>query len=108
MKELTVNDFDNSTRSGAVLIDFAAEWCSPCKAMNPILDRLSQQYLGKLEIFSVDIDKSPDLAVRHGVMSVPTFLLFREGKAVERIVGAVSEKDLRKVLDPHLGATSAR
>lgn len=108
MKELTLNDFDSSTRNGAVLIDFNAEWCGPCKAMAPVLTRLSQEYAGKLEIFSVDIDKSPDLAVRHGVMSVPTFLLFREGKAVERIIGAVSEKNLRKALDPHLGAASAR
>lgn len=108
MKELGENEFEARTGRGAVLVDFSAEWCGPCKAMLPILSRISEQYADRLEIFSVDIDKSPALAMRHGVMSVPTFLLFSEGKAVERIVGAVSEKELRKTLDRHVEATSAR
>jgi thioredoxin 1 len=106
MKELTELDFDSTTRNGAVLIDFTAEWCGPCKVMVPVLTRLSTDYAGRLGVFSVDIDKCPVLAARHGVMSVPTMLLFTGGKAVERIVGAVSEKDLRKKIDQHLGAVS--
>jgi thioredoxin 1 len=108
MKELSENEFETKTGQGTVLIDFSAEWCGPCKAMVPVLGRMSEQYAERLEIFSVDIDKSPALAMRHGVMSVPTLLLFREGKAVERIVGAVSEKELKKTLDRHVGAASAR
>ena len=90
-----------------MLIDFGAEWCGPCKAMVPVLGRISEAYRGKVDVYSVDIDRSPSLAVRHGVMSVPTLLLFREGRAVERIVGAVSEKELRKAIDQHLGVTDS-
>lgn len=108
MKELSENDFDATTSRGAVLIDFSAEWCGPCKAMLPVLGRIAEQYADRLQIFSVDIDKTPALAMRHGVMSVPTFLLFHQGKAVERIVGAVPEKELKKTLDRYVEAASAR
>lgn len=108
MRELSEQDFDTTIKRGAVLVDFSAEWCGPCKAMIPTLTRISEQYSGRVDIVSVDIDKAPMLAMRHGVMSVPTFLLFSDGKAVERIVGAVSEKDLKKAIDQHLGAASAR
>lgn len=102
MKEINETDFAEATRKGTVLIDFGAEWCAPCKAILPILEKISHEYSGKMSIFSVDIDKSPELAARHGVMSVPTLLLFKEGKAVERIVGALSERDLKKKLEPHV------
>lgn len=103
MNELSENDFDATTKSGTVLIDFGAEWCGPCKAMMPILTRISEQYAGQLQVYSVDVDKSHTVAMRHGVMSLPTFVLFRDGKAVERIVGAVPEKELKKAIDQHIG-----
>src|SRR5688500_20191431 len=103
MKELTELDFDSTTRNGAVLIDFTAEWCGPCKVMVPVLTRLSTDYAGKLGVFSVDIDKRPVLAARHGVMSVPTMLLFTGGKAAERSVGAVSQTDRRNATEQHPG-----
>jgi thioredoxin 1 len=100
MKEINENEFDSATTNGTVLIDFGAEWCAPCKALLPVLGKVATEYEGKMSVFSVDIDKSPSLAARHGVMSVPTMLLFRDGKQVERIVGAVSEKELKKRIDP--------
>jgi thioredoxin 1 len=102
MREINENEFSSLTATGTVLVDFGAEWCGPCKAILPTLNRVATEYSGKMEIVSVDIDKQPTLAARHGVMSVPTLLLFRDGKQVERIVGAVSEKELKKRLDPHL------
>jgi thioredoxin 1 len=102
MKEIGENEFGTLTGSGVVLIDFGAEWCGPCKAILPTLQKLSTEYAGKMNIFSVDIDKSPDIAAKHGVMSVPTLLLFKNGQPVERIVGALSERDLRRKLEPHV------
>lgn len=104
MKQIGESDFDGAVSNGAVLIDFSAEWCGPCKAMLPVVEKLANEYEGKLNVFTVDIDQDPALAARNGVMSVPTFLIFQEGRQVERIVGAVSEKEFRKKLEPHLGA----
>lgn len=104
MKQIGEGEFDEAVRSGAVLVDFSAEWCAPCKMMMPVIDKVAGELSGRLSVFKVDIDQDPELAARHGVMSVPTFLMLKDGKAVERIVGACSEKDLRKRIDPHLGA----
>ena len=104
MKQIGQNDFDGAVASGAVLVDFSAEWCGPCKTMLPVVERIAADYEGKLSVYTVDIDTDPEIAARHGVMSVPTMLVMKDGMAVERIVGAVSERDLRKKIEPHLGA----
>lgn len=104
MRPISEEEFDQATASGLVLIDFGAEWCGPCKTMLPILQRLGQELEGKLALYTVDIDHSPSLASRHGVMSVPTMLVFKEGKAVDRIVGTVTEGNLRKKIQSYLGA----
>ncbi|MCA1733201.1 MAG: thioredoxin [Acidobacteria bacterium] len=104
MKQIGQNDFDGAVASGAVLVDFSAEWCGPCKTMMPVVEKIAADYEGKLSVYTVDIDADPEIAARHGVMSVPTMLVMKDGTAVERIVGAVSERDLRKKIEPHLGA----
>jgi thioredoxin 1 len=104
MKQIGHNDFDGAVASGAVLVDFSAEWCGPCKTMMPVVEKIAADYEGKLAVYTVDIDADPEIAARHGVMSVPTMLVMKDGTAVERIVGAVSERDLRKKIEPHLGA----
>lgn len=103
MKQLGEAEYDAAIGNGAVLIDFSAEWCGPCKVVAPVVEKLAQEYSGRLDVYTVDIDRDPALAARHGVMSVPTLLVLKDGKTVERIVGAASEKDLRKKLEPHLG-----
>lgn len=104
MKQIGEQEFDSAVRNGAVLVDFSAEWCGPCKVIAPIVEKLSREYDGRLAVYSVDIDSDPNLAARNGVMSVPTLLVLKDGRQVERIVGAVSEKDLRKKIEPHLEA----
>jgi thioredoxin len=104
MKEINENEFSDKTSNGVVLIDFGAEWCGPCKTLLPILEKVSKDYEGKMNIYSVDIDRSPSLAARHGVMSVPTMLVFKDGRQIDRMVGLLPERELKKRIDGHLGA----
>lgn len=104
MREINENEFGAVTSKGTVLVEFGAEWCAPCKAMLPMLTRVATEYEAQMRIVTVDIDKNPAVAAQAGVMSVPTMLLFKDGRQVERIVGAISERDLKKKVDPHLGA----
>ena len=102
MKELQEADFSTATSTGTVLVDFGAEWCGPCKTLLPVLRKISTEYEGRLSVYSVDIDAQPGLAALNGVMSVPTMLLFKDGTQVDRVVGALSERDLKQKLEPHV------
>jgi thioredoxin 1 len=99
MKELSENEFDGAVGQGVTLIDFSAEWCGPCKALLPTINKLASEYAGRMAVYGIDIDKTQSVALKHGVMSVPTLILFKDGKPVERIVGMVSESALRKKVD---------
>lgn len=81
-----------------VLVDFFAEWCGPCKMMGPVVDKIAQEYEGKAKVGKIDIDKSPNLAGKYNVMSVPTFMVFKQGKIVDTVIGAVSKEELTKNL----------
>ena len=80
-------DFDEKVKNGVVMVDFWAEWCGPCKMAGPIIDELAEEYAGRIVVGKVDVDKESDLAGKFGVMSIPTVILFKDGKEISRQVG---------------------
>ena len=85
-----------------VLVEFGAEWCGPCKTMLPELMSLANELKGKAKVVTIDIDRSPMIARQMGVQSVPTFVVFHQGRPVGGKVGAVQRRELRDMLDPFL------
>ncbi|HNW59965.1 MAG TPA: thioredoxin [bacterium] len=85
-----------------VLMDFWAVWCGPCKMIAPIVDEIATEKAGKLKTGKIDVDKNHQVATRYGIRSIPTLLLFKNGKVVEQIVGAVSKSALLNKIEPHL------
>ncbi|MFQ5341679.1 MAG: thioredoxin TrxA [Anaerolineae bacterium] len=85
-----------------VLTDFWAEWCGPCKMIAPILEDIASEYEGDLTIAKVDVDENPGIAMRYGVQSIPTLILFKNGQEAKRVIGAMSKERLMSQLTPHL------
>ncbi|HEX6276576.1 MAG TPA: thioredoxin domain-containing protein [Polyangiaceae bacterium] len=85
-----------------VLVEFSAEWCGPCKLVAPELKALAHDLQGKAKIVTIDIDRSPMLARQLGVQSVPTFVVFHQGRPAGGRVGALKRKELREMLEPYL------
>ena len=98
------NDFEAQVLRSSlpVLVDFWAEWCGPCRMISPIVEALALQYAGKLRIAKINVDENPRLCREYEIRSIPTLLLFRNGQAAERIVGAVSRTTLIERLNAHL------
>ncbi|MGE0129019.1 MAG: thioredoxin [Blastocatellales bacterium] len=103
IKEVTASEFSMLiSKEKPVLADFSATWCGPCKAMLPIVERLAARFDGQAEVVKVDIDQAGELALAHGVRSVPTFLLFVNGQVAERIVGSTSESSLATLIESQI------
>jgi putative thioredoxin len=95
-----------ASRETPVLVDFWAEWCAPCRSLAPILERLASEYGGRFVLAKVDTERSPGLAQEHGIRSLPTVRLFRDGRAVAEFLGAQPEGAVRAFLDQHLPRVS--
>ncbi len=85
-----------------VLVDFWATWCAPCRAIAPSLEELATQYKGQVKIAKVDVDENQQIAQQFGIRSIPTLLVFKGGKVVEQLVGAVPKAKHEESLKKHL------
>ncbi|HWA71285.1 MAG TPA: thioredoxin [Polyangiaceae bacterium] len=104
LQTVTERDFEQQVMMSElpVLVEFSAEWCGPCKVVAPELEALSKELQGKCKIVTIDIDRSPMIARQLGVQSVPTFVVFHEGRPVNGKVGALKRTQLREMVDPFL------
>lgn len=82
-----------------VLVDFYADWCGPCKMMLPIVEKLAEEFAGRVDIYKVNTDKDGALAAGFGIISIPTFIIFANGKEIDKMIGAVPEATLRSKLE---------
>ena len=97
-----VNKFDESNFDAEVLqsdlpvfVDFYADWCGPCKMMSPVIDKLAEEYAGRIKVGKVNVDENSSLAVEYGIMSIPNMCFFKNGEVVDRIVGAIPKPQMQ-------------
>ncbi len=99
-------DEDVMKASELVMVDFWAVWCGPCQMVAPIVDELATEYAGKVKVRKLNTDENPEIAGRYQVMSIPTTLFFKNGQAVERLVGARPKRQFKEIIDTLLAQHS--
>ncbi len=100
--ELTNKEFDSFIKKGLVLIDFFAEWCMPCVTMSIVIDEISDKFRGKIKVGKVNVEDSPALAQKFHVSSIPNLILFKDGKMIDQIIGALPVEELEDRLNEYL------
>jgi len=100
VKEIKEDDFKKEVLESnkPVLVDFWAEWCGPCKRMEPVIEALSKEFKDNIKFFKLNVDENPSVTYEYGVRSIPTFFLFKNGEVVDRVIGVTSRKELSKRL----------
>ena len=102
VKAIADDDFDTMIQNGVVLVDFLATWCKPCRMQAPIIEEVATEMKVKVKVFKMDIDQNPSTPSRFGINSIPTLIIFNNGKAVETFVGVTSKTKLVETLNKHL------
>lgn len=106
MSEIILNEsnFDSEVLMSdkPVMVDFWATWCGPCKVLSPIVEELANEFSGKLKVGKVDVDQNNNLAMKYGVMSIPTLKFFKSGKLVGEIVGAAPKQSIIDEINKHI------
>ncbi len=99
--EITSENFRKEVLNSEVpvLVDFWASWCNPCKMMSPIVEEIAGEMEGKIKVFKLNVDEERNLAIKYNIMSIPAFLLFKDGKVEKQTIGMQSKEDLINFLN---------
>lgn len=101
--EVTDGDFETQVLNAdrAVLVDFWAPWCAPCRMIAPLVETIAKDYSGSARVAKLNVDDNPAISQRFGIKGIPTLILFKDGKEAERLVGAASREALSRLIDRH-------
>ncbi|HBI24867.1 MAG: thioredoxin [Nitrospirae bacterium RIFCSPLOW2_12_42_9] len=101
VKAVTKDSWDAEVlqANGVVLVDFWAAWCGPCRMVSPIVDDLSKEYEGRVKVLKLNTDENPDVAGRYQIMGIPTIMFFKDGKVVDKLVGALSKPQYKEKIE---------
>ncbi|MFO7639454.1 MAG: thioredoxin [bacterium] len=105
LKHVSDANFEQEVKQAElpVLVDFWAPWCGPCKMIAPVLEKLAEKFDGRLKVCKLNTDESPTTPGQLGIQGIPTLIIFKQGKEVERLVGFMPEPQLVEKIEPHLG-----
>jgi thioredoxin 1 len=102
LKYLNDENFGQEISSGVTLVDFYADWCGPCRMMEPVIEELASEMVGRAKITKLDIESAQQTTSNFNVTSIPTLILFKNGQEVERFIGVKSKEDLNRIISKHL------
>ncbi|MCW1291886.1 MAG: thioredoxin [Candidatus Rehaiarchaeum fermentans] len=102
-KDLNKESFDQAiSKSKVSIVDFWADWCMPCRMLEPVMEELEKELKGKIDFYRVNVDENPELAARFGIESIPTLFIFKEGKPVDEIIGFRQKRELESLISPYI------
>lgn len=102
VKKISEKEFRQETEKGICVVDFSAQWCGPCHMMEPVLEQISEELVGKIRFFNVDMDQNMSLAQEYMITNIPALLVLKDGKKEGMLVGFMPKEELKKELEVYL------